>query len=80
MKALIAIGTAAIIAAVAATPAQAREGCGPGFHRAMNGMCVPNRGNRPVFIVGRYYSGRGYWYNGRWWRHRHRHLHGWRYY
>jgi hypothetical protein len=70
MKALIALGAATLIAAAAASPAQAREGCGPGFHRAWNGMCRANRGTFARRIEGRYYVGQGYWYRGRYWRHR----------
>jgi hypothetical protein len=77
MKALAAIGLASLIA-LAASPAQARQGCGPGFHRAPNGMCRPNRGTQ-VYVVGRHYPGRGYWYQNRWWRHRYSSRHGWRY-
>ena len=72
MKALLALGAATLIAAAAASPAQAREGCGRGFHRAWNGVCRPNRGTPMRFIEGRYYAGRGYWYRGRWWRDRRR--------
>jgi hypothetical protein len=78
MKALAAVGFASIIALAAASPAEARQGCGPGFHRAPNGMCRPNR-DQQVWIVGRYYPGRGYWYNGRWWHRRYRWRNGWRY-
>jgi hypothetical protein len=79
MKVLAAIGLASVIALAASSPAEAREGCGAGFHRAPNGRCVPNRGYRPAWVVGRYYPGHGYWYNGRWWRHRYRWHNGWRY-
>jgi hypothetical protein len=72
MKTLIALGLATAIASIAAGPAQAREGCGRGFHRARNGMCRPNRDNRQEFVVGRYYSGRGYWWHNGWYQHRHR--------
>jgi len=75
MKALIALGAAAIVA-TAASPAAAREGCGPGFHRAPNGMCRPNRdmrdNMREEWIEGHYYSGHGYWWHNRWYQHRHR--------
>jgi hypothetical protein len=72
MKTLMALGLASVITATAVVPVQAREGCGRGFHRARNGMCRPNRDNRQVFVVGRYYSGRGYWWQNRWYQHRHR--------
>ena len=71
MKALIALGAAAIVATAVATPAHAREGCGPGFHRAYNGMCRPNRGTEMRYIEGHYYAGQGYYYQHRWWHHRH---------
>ena len=72
MKTLIALGLATAIAGVAAAPAQAREGCGPGFHRAWNGMCRANRGTEARWIEGHYYAGQGYWWNNRWYQHRHR--------
>ena len=88
MKALIAIALAAGATLVAATPADARQGCGPGFHRGPYGHCRPNRGNGAVvavtpggaLVVGNYYNGRGYWDGRRYWRHRHRWHHDWRYY
>ena len=72
MKALIALGAAAIIGIAAATPAQARQGCGPGFHRAFNGMCRPNRGTAIRYVEGQFYAGRGYWWHNRWYHRRHR--------
>lgn len=73
MKTLVALGAAAIIAGVGvASPAQAREGCGPGFHRAMNGMCRANRGTRERWLEGQYYNGRGYYWHNRWYHHRRR--------
>jgi hypothetical protein len=80
MKFVIALGAVSSIALVAAAPANARQGCGPGFHRAPNGMCRPNRdGQTEVYVVGRYYPGHGYWYNNRWWHNRYRYRHMWRY-
>jgi hypothetical protein len=80
MKAIAAIGlNSAAVALAAASPAQARQGCGPGFHRAPNGACRPNRGGQQVFVVGRYYPGRGYWYQNRWWHRRYRYRNEWRY-
>ena len=85
MKALLAIALAAGATLVAATPADARQGCGPGFHRGYYGHCRPNRGRAMVrvapgaLIVGNYYTGRGYWDGNRYWRHRHRWHNGWRY-
>ncbi|MFL6783186.1 MAG: GCG_CRPN prefix-to-repeats domain-containing protein [Sphingomicrobium sp.] len=81
MKALVSIGLASVIALAAASPAQARQGCGRGFHRAYDGMCVHDRHHRGhVFVVGQFYPGRGYWYQNRWWRHRSGRHHHWRYY
>jgi hypothetical protein len=80
MKALAAIAFASVIAFAASAPAEARQGCGQGFHRAPNGMCVPNRGPREqVYVVGHFYPGHGYWYNNRWYQHRVRARYGWRY-
>ena len=77
MKILAAVGVASAIALAASAPADARQGCGPGFHRAYNGVCRPNRDTRmrmrPMrWTEGRYYSGRGYWWHNRWYQHRHR--------
>jgi hypothetical protein len=70
-----------VIALGAATSAQARDHCGRGFHRNHWGHCVPNRGHhtRVTFVVGRYYPGHGYWYDNRWYHHRYRYHHTWRY-
>jgi hypothetical protein len=78
MKAHAAIGLAFVIAIAAASPVQARQGCGPGSHRAPNGMCRPNRGQQ-AYVVGRFYAGQGYWYNNRWYQRRVRWHNGWRY-
>jgi hypothetical protein len=78
MKPLTMIGLATVLAIGSATAADARQGCGTGFHRNMHGHCVPN-GRARVYVVGSYYPGRGYWYNGRWWHSRYRYHHGWRY-
>jgi hypothetical protein len=71
MKALIAVAAAAVVATGAASPAQAREGCGRGYHRASNGMCRADRGTYARWVEGHYYPGRGYWHHGRWYNHRH---------
>jgi hypothetical protein len=79
MKAIAALSVVSAFAIAAASPADARQGCGPGFHRTPYGRCVPH-GGQQVWVVGHYYSGRGYWYNNRWYRHRVRDPnHGWRY-
>ena len=85
MKAILAIALAAGAALVASSPADARQGCGPGFHRDYYGHCRPNRGPgvvavAPGLVIGNFYAGRGYWDGRRYWHHR-RHWHGnWRYY
>lgn len=82
---LIALAAAGSTLAIA-TPALARQGCGPGFHRGYYGRCIPNRGNRyyargPAvrLVIGNYYTGRGYWDGRRYWQHRYRWHNGWRY-
>ncbi|PYE40589.1 hypothetical protein DFI02_1133 [Rhizobium sp. PP-F2F-G20b] len=67
--------------------AEARQGCGKGFHRGPAGYCRANRGPRPPVViipagprVGIFCEGRGYWDGHRYWRHRARHHSGWRYY
>jgi hypothetical protein len=72
MKALLAVGAAAIIATVAAAPAQAREGCGRGYHRTAYGNCRPDRGTYARWVEGQYYQGRGYYWHNRWYQHRQR--------
>lgn len=79
MKTLAVIGLASVLAIGAASTAQARQGCGAGFHRNVRGRCVPNARTRVVWVEGRYYPGRGYWYRGRWYHHRVRWHRGWRY-
>ena len=79
MKLSIALGLASVAALATASPAEARQGCGGGLHRAPNGMCVRNGGRQQAWVIGRYYSGRGYWYNNRWWQSRYRYHNGWRY-
>ncbi|MBS0480016.1 MAG: hypothetical protein JSR79_12050 [Proteobacteria bacterium] len=80
------LATGAAIAALAAIPAEARQGCGHGFHRGYYGRCVPNRGDAVVvrepgvrLVIGNYYHGRGYWDGRRYWWHRYRYNNGWRY-
>ena len=72
MKTLVAIGAAALVATIAAAPAQAREGCGRGYHRTASGHCRANRGTQMRWLEGHYYQGRGYWWHNRWYQHRHR--------
>lgn len=82
LLAALAIGTAL----VTVTPAVAREGCGPGFHRGPAGRCRPDGGPRrgpvgvaPGLVVGNYYRGHGYWDGNRYWHRRYRDHGGWRY-
>lgn len=81
MKTIGIAALAATVALVGAAPADAAQGCGPGFHRGYYGRCLPNRG--PAFYgprrVGVFYPGRGYWYGGRFWGHRYGWRGGWRY-
>jgi len=72
MKGLVAFSVASAIATLGASPVQAREGCGEGFHRTAYGTCRPNRGTEARWIEGHYYAGHGYWYQNTWYQHRHR--------
>lgn len=83
MKKLL-LATAAIGSLlVAAAPAEARQGCGPGGHRGYYGHCRPNHRQaimvEPGLRIGVYYPGHGYWDGHRYWHHRYRWHHGWRY-
>ncbi|MBW8784550.1 MAG: hypothetical protein JF593_07910 [Novosphingobium sp.] len=85
MKKLLALAIAAGAALAAVSPATAREGCGPGFHRDYYGHCRPNRGPALAvapggLVIGTYYNGRGYWDGRRYWHHRRRWHDDWRYY
>ena len=85
MKKMFVLAISAIAAAssLAVVPAEARQGCGVGYHRGPQGFCRPNR---PVVVVrlagpriGVCYRGRGYW-DGRYYRaHRHWERGGWHY-
>lgn len=83
-KIVAALLTAGIVLSTASV-AQAREGCGAGFHRGPAGHCRPNGGKQVVVVkpgarvVGRWYDGRGYWDGRRYWQHRYRHQGAWRY-
>jgi hypothetical protein len=79
MKILMTLTAAAIVATLPATSAMAREGCGPGFHRARDGQCRPNRGTQMRWMEGHYYRGQGYWHQNRWYHQRHRHNGTWVY-
>ena len=58
------------LAAGTAGGAEARDGCGPGFHRGFYGYCRPNLGYRPYAF--RPYGYRVGFYGPRW------HRWGWR--
>jgi hypothetical protein len=85
MKKYLAFALAAGVALTAVSPADARQGCGPGFHRGPYGHCRPNRDGRgvavvaPGLVIGNFYDGRGYWDGRRYWQHRERWHRGWRY-
>jgi len=76
MNKLLLIAMATGVALVSTASADARDGCGPGFHRGPYGHCRPNRGPGPVIGVigapqiGVMYPGRGYWDGHRYWGHR----------
>ena len=90
MKFAIAILIGVAACAVAASPADARGGCGVGFHRGPRGGCLEN-GTAAVVVapqaevvvgapaVGVFVRGRGYWDGHRYWHHRDRWHGGWRY-
>jgi hypothetical protein len=84
MKTFLAAALAAGVALTAVAPADAAQGCGPGFHRGPYGHCRPNhRGGvvvaAPGLVIGNYYSRRGYWDGRRYWQHRERWHNSWRY-
>jgi hypothetical protein len=66
--ALLALGA---VTATAGT-AEARDGCGPGFHRNFYGLCRPNGFYRPIVVRPIVYGGYGYG-----WRRPHWHRVGW---
>ena len=81
MKILLSLAVAASAAFALPTPAAARDGCGPRFHRGAYGRCVPNfrNGYGGAPRVGFYYRDRGWYHGGRYWGERYRHRNGWRY-
>lgn len=84
MKTIIAVGLAALATVAAVAPADARDGCGRGYHRGPYGHCRPNWRHGPAvgpgpLVVGRFYNGRGYWNGDRYYWHRERWHNGWRY-
>lgn len=75
MKNIIAMSLIAGAALAAAAPAEARQGCGGGYHRGPAGHCRPNmqpRYGRQTLIVGNFYRGQGYWDGHRYWQNRDR--------
>jgi len=81
MKKLILATIAAGAALAAIAPAEAAQGCGPGFHRDYYGRCFPNGpvAYGPAPVIGVFYGGRGWWDGHRYWHHRDRWHGGWRY-
>jgi len=84
MKLLIAAALSVGVAFTAIPAAEARQGCGAGYHRGPAGRCRPNANARsvvvvPRLVVGRYYPNRGYWDGRRYYRQRIRQNNGWRY-
>lgn len=85
MKKILALALVTAAALSISVPAEARGGCGPGWHRGPYGHCVRNVVAPRVGVVvstpaiGVYISGRGYWDGHRYWRHRGRHHGHWRY-
>lgn len=72
--------------------ADARDGCGSGWHRTRYGNCRPNGYEGPAYgyygyaapygyapEVEYYYPDRGYWNGDRYYRHRRYYGGGWRY-
>ena len=84
MKTIIALAAATAATLVAVAPADARDGCGRGYHRNNWGHCRPNWRHGPAvvpapLVIGRFYAGRGYWNGDRYYWHRERWHNGWRY-
>ncbi|MFT4026583.1 MAG: hypothetical protein QM676_07260 [Novosphingobium sp.] len=87
MKKILALAMTAGIALATTGIAEARQGCGPGYHRGPHGRCLANArhgvgvavtpGGR--LVVGRFYHGRGYWNGRRYYQHRARRGPGWHY-
>ena len=81
MKTML-LAAAAIGAALTASTADARQGCGPNGHRDYYGRCVPNRGPvvvAPGLVIGNFYGGHGYWDGHRYWHERYREGREWRF-
>jgi hypothetical protein len=81
MKKIIMVALLATAAVGIGSSANARDGCGEGFHRGPYGHCRPNGGGAVVVgpSLGVFYAGRGYWDGHRYWMHRDHWHGGWRY-
>jgi hypothetical protein len=83
IKKILALALVAGTTVALASPADARDGCGRGFHRGPYGHCRPNRGDvvrvAPGLVIGNFYAGRGYWDGRRYWQRRERWHNRWRY-
>lgn len=77
MKKMMIFVLGAGAALAVASSADARGGCGIGFHRGPVGGCRANLGGGPA--LGVFYPGRGYWDGHRYWANRYRFHGGWRY-
>ena len=83
MKKLIFAALAAGTMFAALAPAEAAQGCGPGYHRGPYGHCRPNGPAAAIgvgpLVIGTFYRGHGYWDGHRYWAHRDHWRRGWRY-
>lgn len=87
MRKLLLAAALAGAATLAASPASAAQGCGPGAHRGHHGRCIGGRAvvasrviRGPVVLrVGGFYPGRGYWDGRRYYKARYRSHGSWRY-
>lgn len=83
MKKLFAVAFVAAVALGVGSPAQARGGCGEGWHPGPYGHhCFRNTGGEAVVVapgIGVFVTGHGYWDGRRYWWHRDRWHGGWRY-
>lgn len=83
MRRLVAVVFTLAVALGTTSSAEARGGCGPGWHPGPYGHhCFRNAHGAAVVIgprVGVYVTGRGYWDGHRYWWHRERWRGGWRY-
>ena len=64
MKNLIFAALAATTAFASLAPAEAAQGCRPGFHRGPYGHCRPDGGvavGVDPLVIGSFHAGHGYW-------------------